>query len=163
MPRPKIPVEDRLEIQELFAYYAWGLNTGDADEVVACFTDDCEFEHLPQGIFRGHDQLRVLLNHLWYDKPGWFIGRQHLATHFVMTPLVRAGDARQGVLLDPAAQPRLPEQLRVRPRELGQRLYQGQRRVAVQVGAGRQVDGRRRAVGRGGAREDQRSVRAALL
>ena len=58
MPRPKIPVEDRLEIQELFAYYAWGLNTGDADEVVACFTDDCEFEHLPQGIFRGHDQLR---------------------------------------------------------------------------------------------------------
>ena len=22
-----------------------------------------------------------------YDKPGWFIGRQHLATHFVMTPL----------------------------------------------------------------------------
>ena len=29
----------------------------------------------------------MLLSHLWYDKPGWFIGRQHLATHFVMTPL----------------------------------------------------------------------------
>ncbi len=87
MPRPKIPVEDRLEIQELFANYAWGLNTGDAEEVLACFTEDCSFEHLPQGIFRGHDQLRVLLSHLWYDKPGWFIGRQHLATHFVMTPL----------------------------------------------------------------------------
>jgi ketosteroid isomerase-like protein len=86
MPRPKIPVEDRLEIQELFAYYAWGLNTGDAEEVLACFTEDCSFEHLPQGIFRGHDQLRVLLNHLWYDKPGWFIGRQHLASHFIMTP-----------------------------------------------------------------------------
>ena len=38
-------------------------------------------------------------------------------------------------------------------------LHQGQRRVAVQVGADRQVDGRRRAVGRGGARQDQRSVR----
>ena len=79
MPRPKIPVEDRLEIQELFAYYAWGLNTGDAEQVLACFTEDCSFEHLPQGVFHGHDQLRVLLNHLWYDKPGWFIGRQHLA------------------------------------------------------------------------------------
>lgn len=86
MPRPKIPVEDRLEIQELFAYYAWGLNTGDAEQVLACFTEDCSFEHLPQGVFRGHEQLRVLLNHLWYDKPGWFIGRQHLASHFVMTP-----------------------------------------------------------------------------
>lgn len=31
MPRPKIPVADRLEIQELFACYAWGLNTGDMD------------------------------------------------------------------------------------------------------------------------------------
>ena len=38
MPRPKIPVEDRLEIQELFAYYAWGLNTGDAEQVLSCFT-----------------------------------------------------------------------------------------------------------------------------
>jgi hypothetical protein len=38
MPRPKIPVEDRLEIMELFAYYAWGLNTGDAEEVLACFS-----------------------------------------------------------------------------------------------------------------------------
>ncbi len=44
VPRPKIGVEDRLE-------------------------------------------LRVLLDHLWYAKPGWFIGRQHLASHFVMTPM----------------------------------------------------------------------------
>jgi SnoaL-like domain len=62
MPRPKIPVEDRLEIMELFAYYAWGLNTGDAEEVLACFAGDAVFEHQPQGIFRGHDQLRVLLD-----------------------------------------------------------------------------------------------------
>ncbi len=26
MPRPKIAVEDRLEVQELFAYYTWGLS-----------------------------------------------------------------------------------------------------------------------------------------
>ena len=58
MPRPKIPVEDRLEIQELFAYYAWGLNTGDAGQVLACFTPDATFEHQPQGIFRGPDYRR---------------------------------------------------------------------------------------------------------
>ena len=87
MPRPKIPVEDRLEIQELFAYYAWGLNTGDEAQVLSCFTEDASFEHQPQGIFHGHEQIKILLNHLWYDKPGWFIGRQHLANHFILTPL----------------------------------------------------------------------------
>ena len=87
MPRPKIPVEDRLEIQELFAYYAWGLNTGDMDQVLSTFATDGSMEHMPQGIFQGHEQLKVLFNHLWYDKPGWFIARQHLATHFIMTPL----------------------------------------------------------------------------
>jgi SnoaL-like domain len=68
--RPKIPVEDRLEIQELFAYYAWGLNTGDEEQVLSCFTEDASFEHLPQGIFHGHEQIKILLGHLWYDKPG---------------------------------------------------------------------------------------------
>jgi hypothetical protein len=85
--RPKIPVEDRLEIQELFAYYAWGLNTGDEEQVLSCFTEDASFEHQPQGIFHGHEQIKILLSHLWYDKPGWFIGRQHLANHFILTPL----------------------------------------------------------------------------
>jgi ketosteroid isomerase-like protein len=64
MPRPKIPVEDRLEIQELFAYYAWGLNTGDAEQVLSCFTEDASFEHQPQGIFHGHEQIKILLSHL---------------------------------------------------------------------------------------------------
>jgi hypothetical protein len=87
MPRTKIPVEDRLEIQELFAIYAWGLNTGDLDQVLSTFAEDGSMEHLPQGVFQGRDQLKVLFEHLWYDKPGWFIGRQHLANHFIMTPL----------------------------------------------------------------------------
>jgi hypothetical protein len=60
MPRPKI-VEDRLEIQELFAYYAWGLNTGDEAQVLSCFTQDASFEHQPQGIFHGHEQIKILL------------------------------------------------------------------------------------------------------
>ena len=86
MPRPKIPVEDRLEIMELFAYYAWGLNTGDIDAVLATFAEDASMEHQPQGIFYGPD-IRKLFEHLWYAKPGWFIGRQHLANHFIMTPV----------------------------------------------------------------------------
>lgn len=81
----KVAVQDRLEIMELFARYAWGLNTGDADAVVACFAEDGFLEHLPQGRFHGQD-IRRLLDHLWYDKAGWFIGRQHLANHFIMTP-----------------------------------------------------------------------------
>src|SRR6185437_8359471 len=87
MPRPKIPVEDRLEIQELFAYYAWGLNTGDMDQVLSTFAEDATMEHQPQGIFTGHEQLKIIFSHLWYDKPGWFIARQHVASHFIMTPL----------------------------------------------------------------------------
>ena len=87
MPRPKIAVEDRLEIQELFAYYAWGLNTGDIGQVLSTFAEDGTMEHQPQGIFRGHDQLKILFEHVWYAKPGWFIARQHLATHFIMTPV----------------------------------------------------------------------------
>ena len=84
----KLPVEDRLDIMELFAKYAWGLNTGDADEVLSCFAEDGYLEHLPQGRFHGQD-IRKLLDDLWYGKPGWFIGRQHLANHFLMT---REGD-----------------------------------------------------------------------
>jgi len=85
VPRPKIAVADRLEIMELFAYYAWALNTGDVEAIMECFTEDGSMEHQPQGIFRGQD-IRKLLDHLWYAKPGWFIGRQHLANHFILTP-----------------------------------------------------------------------------
>jgi len=95
MPRPKIPVEDRLEIQELFAYYAWGLNTGDMDQVLSTFAADATMEHQPQGVFTGHEQLKVLFGHLWYDKPGWFIARQHVASHFIITPAEPPGSDQE--------------------------------------------------------------------
>lgn len=84
--RAKLSVEDRLDIQELFARYAWALNTGDVDGVLACFTEDGYLDHQPQGRFVGHDQIRLLLDDLWYGRAGWFIGRQHLANHFIITP-----------------------------------------------------------------------------
>ncbi|MQA84362.1 MAG: hypothetical protein GEV03_07005 [Streptosporangiales bacterium] len=80
----KLSVEDRLDIMELFAKYAWALDTGDADGVLACFAEDGYLEHLPQGRFYGED-IRKLLDQLWYDRPGWYIGRQHLANHFLIT------------------------------------------------------------------------------
>jgi hypothetical protein len=40
---------------ELFACYAWGLNTVDADAVLECFAEDGTLEHQPQGIFCGED------------------------------------------------------------------------------------------------------------
>ena len=48
----KLPVEDRLDIQELFARYAWSLDLGDAEGVLSCFTDDGLFDHLWQGMSR---------------------------------------------------------------------------------------------------------------
>jgi hypothetical protein len=86
MAADRLPAEDRLDIQELFARYAWALNTGDVDGVLACFAREGSLEHQPQGVFRGHDRIRVLLEDLWYSRPSWFIGRQHLANHFLITP-----------------------------------------------------------------------------
>jgi hypothetical protein len=86
----KLSVEDRLDIQELFAKYCWGLNTGDIDAVLACFSADGFLEHPPQGRFHGHDKIRAIIEELWYARPGWFVGRQHLANHFLMS---REGDA----------------------------------------------------------------------
>ncbi|HLH68933.1 MAG TPA: nuclear transport factor 2 family protein [Candidatus Dormibacteraeota bacterium] len=83
---PKLSVEDRLDIQELFARYAWSLDTGDLEGVLACFVEDGALEHQPQGRFVGREQIRQLLEDLWYSRPGWFVGRQHLANHFLITP-----------------------------------------------------------------------------
>jgi SnoaL-like domain len=80
----KLSVEDRLDIQELFARYAWALDLGDPDGVVATFTEDGVLNHLWQGELRGHDAIRAALQELWYDRPSWWPGRQHLANHFLI-------------------------------------------------------------------------------
>jgi hypothetical protein len=36
-PATKLSVEDRLDIQELFAKYSWGIDLADPELVVACF------------------------------------------------------------------------------------------------------------------------------
>src|ERR1035441_11069326 len=42
----KLSAEDRLDIQELFAKYAWSIDMGDIDGIVACFAEDGSLDHL---------------------------------------------------------------------------------------------------------------------
>ena len=83
MGEAKLTAEERLDIQELFARYCWGLNTGDPEKVLACFTEDGALVHPPQGRCQGEANIRKLLDELWYGRPSWFVGRQHLASNFM--------------------------------------------------------------------------------
>lgn len=83
-PKEKLAVEDRLDIQELFARYAWALDLGDTDGVLDCFTEDGVLDHLWQGKLEGHAAIAEALQELWYDRPAWWYGRQHLANHFLI-------------------------------------------------------------------------------
>ena len=85
---------DRLEIQELFARYAWGIDLGDEDMALSTFAEDAWFDHLWQGRVQGHEAIRKNLRSLWYDRQSWWLGRQHLMNHFIMDPLEVEGTAR---------------------------------------------------------------------
>lgn len=82
----KLSAEDRLDIQELFARYAWAIDLADAEAVVTCFTEDAYFDHLWQGRVQGHAAILRNLKDLWYDRQHWWYGRQHLFNHFLVTP-----------------------------------------------------------------------------
>lgn len=74
-------LEDRFAIQDLLARYAWALDTGDVDALVACFVPDGVliedvFEEADH--WRGHDELRRLGEH--YRSVPNFPGRQHHVT-----------------------------------------------------------------------------------
>jgi hypothetical protein len=80
----KLSVEDRLDIMELFAKYAWGIDTGNIEAVISCFAEDGYLDHLWQGKLQGREALRRAFEELWYDRPSWWVGRQHLANHFLI-------------------------------------------------------------------------------
>jgi len=81
-----MPAQDRAEIEELFARYAWGLDLADEELVLETFASDGEFDHLWQGKAQGHDAIREHVRGLWYDRQHWWYGRQHLFNHFIMDP-----------------------------------------------------------------------------
>ena len=94
MQKKKLSAEDRLDIQELFGRYTWALDTGDAEGVLACFTEDGVIEHPPQGLCSGREGILALLDELWHARGNWFRGRQHFAGNFVITPDAEGARAR---------------------------------------------------------------------
>lgn len=82
----KVALEDRVEIEELMARYAWALDTGDFEGYAACFTDDGWLEHWPQGRCVGREGLRRSTDSMWYDKPNNALGRQHRMNQVLMHP-----------------------------------------------------------------------------
>jgi hypothetical protein len=84
--KTKVPVEDRLELQDLIARYAWALDTGDVEGYVDCFFEDGWIEHDPPGLCRGRDEIRKLTEFLWYEHSANYLGRQHRMSQVLMTP-----------------------------------------------------------------------------
>ena len=85
---------DRLEIQELYARYAWGIDLADKEMALSTFAEDAWFDHLWQGRVQGHEAIARNLESLWYDRQSWWYGRQHMMNHFIMDPLEQPGTAR---------------------------------------------------------------------
>ena len=81
-----MPAQDRTEIEELYARYAWGIDLADEEQALDTFADDAEFDHLWQGTSSGREAIRESLRKLWYDRQHWWYGRQHLLNHFIMDP-----------------------------------------------------------------------------
>ncbi len=84
--RPKVSVEDRLELQDLIARYAWSLDTGDVEGYVDCFFEDGWIHHDPPGRLEGREGIRRLTEFLWYEHPFNYLGRQHRMSQVLMTP-----------------------------------------------------------------------------
>ena len=76
--RKGLTLRDRIELQDLLARYAWALDTGHVDALVACFTPDAvvieEVFEQPDR-WEGHESIRRLAEH-YRTAPG-FPGRQH--------------------------------------------------------------------------------------
>jgi hypothetical protein len=82
----KVSLEDRAEIEDLMARYAWALDVGDFEGYAATFCEDGWLEHWPQGRCHGREGLKRATDSLWYDKPNHYLGRQHRMSQVLMRP-----------------------------------------------------------------------------
>ena len=74
----KPSVADRVAIEDLYADYAWALDTGDLGAFFALFTDDCVFGDTAGNRYKGHAETRKYVEGLVKSAP--FKGRMHLLT-----------------------------------------------------------------------------------
>jgi len=80
-----LTAEDRLEIHDLYARYAWALGTGDTESFVACFTSDAVYT---EDIFEEADRrvgaaaIRAAIES--FRNGHGFPGHQHHAGHIVI-------------------------------------------------------------------------------
>jgi hypothetical protein len=81
-----MPAQDRLDIEETYSRYAWGIDLAMPEMVVSAFTEDASFDHLWQGKVIGHAAILKNMEDLWYSRQHWWLGRQHLFNHFLMRP-----------------------------------------------------------------------------
>jgi ketosteroid isomerase-like protein len=81
----KLPVEDRLDIMDLFARYYWALDLGDAGTAADCYAEDAEFDHLWQGERRGREAIVQAFEELFYERPSWWYGRQHALSNILIS------------------------------------------------------------------------------
>ena len=93
MARFRLPVEDRLDIEDLYSRYAWGLDLGDEELLKSVFAEDGWFDHLWQGRVQGHEAVLANIKALWTDRQSWWYGRQHVMNTFLFNPL-EPGDER---------------------------------------------------------------------
>ena len=110
----RVSAEDRGEIIELYARYAWGLDLADPEMLLSAFAPDAEFDHLWQGKVKGHAAILENMQELWNKRQNWWFGRQHLFNHYIMEPQPKACGSL--LLSDPAVQRRIRHELRVRHR-----------------------------------------------
>jgi hypothetical protein len=96
----ELTAADRLEIQELFARYAWSLDTGDEAGFVDCFTREgvlvWEVFATP-GHWRGHAALGRFIGY-FRSRPET-AGRQHHVSNLVLTATPQGVRARAYVLV----------------------------------------------------------------
>jgi hypothetical protein len=89
-----MPAQDRADIEEVYARYAWGIDLADLELALSAFAEDAWFDHLWQGKVQGHAAIAENLKSLWYDRQHWWFGRQHLFNHFIMEPTTEGAQVR---------------------------------------------------------------------
>ena len=97
---PILTSDDRLDIQELLARYAWALDTGDEPAFVSCFTREGElaWEVFDEpGIWRGHAALQRFI--AYFRSRPESAGRQHHVSNVVIEATTAGVQAKAYVLV----------------------------------------------------------------